>query len=453
MPAQVWAILVVAAMVAVLTSIGAMLGLRRPSVLVGCIVGVLLGPTVAGRFVTSWEWYESTFQGGRAERLAYEQLEKDHDSQLRGLAESDVSPQAIREREEELRVPREESAARITAAQTSHQTKLNAYIWVLAGLVAGWMIPRSESTQPHPSRVSVVNKSPTFPAFRQESLFVGLWSILFTLGIVGLAVKFVFNGTIQESIGFGLAFCVLGRPLHRLLNVMSESADESKIEKKIKKNTSGEPENASTGNPPHFDDSEHGDQPAVNILPTWKIAVVGWWAGVGTILYALMSLSNDDYLLAALFAGGIVVSAVVRSPTASMSPLWGMAIIRRVIVPTLVALPLLRFDVLECSPFWVILFGLIIGGDSRWLACASGLRLIGSSSSASWRSATPLADVGALQAAVAIAFYQVNWINETYLCAALLGALATDLTMRVRWKYIRVVESHQMVKEGSESDR
>lgn len=376
------AILITAVTAVLLTLLLRSAGLSRSAIVGGLVTAVLLGATVLGRVAP--DAYERYFIGGVTQRQTMRDLSTEHGAALTALRATDVSDAAIEELLARQQDERRAAAQALDTATAEHQSLRTFAVITVALTLLVAAAPRSRR-----------------PASWAECAFVGLWMLVVTCGLVGLAVVFAFDGSRVQAMALGVTFAALG--------------------------TSVVPPRPATG-----------DRTPVVLVPhairerLIDVAFVVWFICFVAAVAAVIAASQGGGMQARHFTTALPV-AVVAGVGLRLIPLRIRHALRMMILPAiLTALLLLTVDLLTASMIAPIVLALIIGGDARWFGLASGMRWQGWPWRNAWVGTMPLVDAAPMQVAMAAAFFLSGWLSEPLLACAAFGAAVSDVAQPLR---------------------
>lgn len=394
------AILLTAVAAVLLTLLLRAAGLPRAAVVGGLLAGVLVGATVFGRVAP--EAYQRYFTGGVAQSDALRQLRSRQGADLTALRATDVSDAAADELITRQKAELLAATKALDAAVQAHQTSRLVLIAMAALSLIIAAAPRSRR-----------------PASLSECAFAGLWMLVLTSGIVGLAVVFVFQGTRTQALALGLTFAAMGT------NVIL---------------------------PPR---SEEATGRLMVVIPTEirerlvDIAFVVWFIGFVAATAAVIAASRLSTAAAHDFSVTLPV-AVIAGVGMRMLPLQVRHALRMVVLPSvLTALLVVSLDLMTWTVVPPLVLAVVVGGDARWFGLASGMRWQGWAWRNAWLGTLPLVDAAPMQVAMAGVFFVCGWLNEPLLACAVFGAAICDVTQPLRPRLLAML--NEQTEDQSQS--
>jgi hypothetical protein len=394
--------LLVVALAAVATSM-ALRRLRVPAAGMagGIVAGLLFGPTVLGRLAP--EWYEQNIVGGRAERLEWVRITREHGANelARGHFNADgTATQHDRqaELEREAVAKHEWSVAKERQARPSKAA--SAALAVILLLTAG--AGRAARTTAPP-----LNRPDWYPP-----LSVGLWSA-------------VFPG--------GLAFILLTLMEAPLTSALAAAA-------------------AVAVGPVSLAAADHA---AANAAEPGGAAVMRRAALVAIILAtAAMSWSIANHAPSgAAWLAAAPVAAIIGWALPRFTSRPVVMLIDRVLVPAVAGAIACRVELFAHLSLWPMLVLPLLSGDGRWIGAFLGAVLCGARKSLrSMR--LVLGAMGAARAQLAFACIALGAavLDEGVAFALLIGAALMDSTSTIRSHIARDLEQAEQELEDIRND-
>jgi len=388
---------------AIVLSVIAAWGLRRlgapaSSVLGGLCAGLVLGPTLLGRFTP--DFYEVELIGGRDERIAYEAAVRRHGSDRiardRLGATNDQRIEAERcEREIEARLEHEWQCARLDRQKT--------FAVVSSVLIVLFFVScasrRDSAPGSKPDWYSVIS--------------VGLWSAVLP-GCALLAVLRVLD--------FGWSPSIIAAAAVSIGNAAFREEDLR---------TSDEAEEAG----------------ARLVRAGARIATMAAVIAAGAAL--LVKGQWNVPTVAAIVCCGVVISASVLHPLFAKrrdqrhatGPLNSLRIHDVIFVPAMSVLIAGRIELFEHFMFWPLVAAMILSGDGRWFGAFLGAMLCGARKSLrTMRLVLAAMGAGSAQLAMTLLGLAAFVLPESLALALLAGALVMEATTGARRRMAAEIE-------------
>jgi len=393
MPSLAHGFLVITLLVVILLPTGVLLrstGIARPWLLAGFIVGILIGPTLAGRVTP--DIYERFFIGGIDQRLAIEDLRRIQAADVLALTSVGASPVALEELKTEHAKVMSETFAQHEQVKIEFQAPTTTSTLFLACLLIGAISPR-------------------FATLRMTgpSLFSLLWLTVLAAGPIAILASYGLKATTTQAVCVGLTFALVGV----------------------------------TGGVPRLPVDNTGPY-SFHVVRT--TAILGWLTVFLIVMFTLLITSHMENTVhpnhwKALYGVfiGLFACAILRRLVPRLSQATFVCFIGGLIV----AMGVQQIDLIHSRMIAPLLLGVIIGGDGRWFAGATALRLLGVSWRESWIRSIPLTDAGGVATAIAFVFWSTGLISERFLLMALVGAIACDLMYRARYHLVMSVVSEE----------
>lgn len=416
---SLWPIVLIAFSATLFATLLRWSGVQRPATIAGLLAGALAGPTIFGRVMP--DLYERWYEGGVTQRLALEELDQRQAADRAALGSiGDMSPQAFVELEERHRLEREPLVEAWSEARAAHREPVLWFGAVLAGLILGWAGPGA--------RRSLMPSA-------GEGLFVSLWTIVLSVGVVGVTAVYLVGAEATEGIALGFCFAVTGRVMAPELRSLWREAQTAGVDADERSETQREL---------LYRIRAVGVAEATSIL-LWMVALFG-------LVFAVVRPEPSDFMLPALFVGGMFCGKTLAGARPESKS--GLnAFIEVGPLPALAGLLIASVDLWSAALIAPALLGLIIGADARWLGAATGARLVGVRWREAWRLTTPLVDAGAVQLATATLLVAAGWLSTTLMIGAYAGAAMCDLTLGWRDRLLRLAdEATDLDPESSRDD-
>lgn len=344
-------------------------------ILSGLMVGLLLGPGVAGRVVPGW--YEDAILGGQAERIAYERAVA---ARRGAMMAADYLGEGVAVEDYEQLIAAERAALQSwdTATLTHQQwVRWSTYGLILLSLIGTPRVrSRRQETTGHPL----------------AALCIGLWMSLITGSTT--AVLLLWTGVDLEAALFAGAIVAIGP--HSMHPRDARIADGS-----------------ITGG--------YGLMRAAGVIAT-VVALV-------TMCGLLVVGPSPFFWLPAAVLGCVLLGRIL-SPVRSRSLRCAMQFI---ILPWLVALAAARIEFILHFALWPVVILTLFSGDGRWMSATIGAwTILGGSLFRAMRLTMAVMSAGPMQIAITAACIHARILPESLALGLLLGAGYLDSTTRFR---------------------
>lgn len=381
-------------------------GIVRVWLVSGFIAGIILGPSLAGRVFP--EMQVKYFVGGEIELQAIQDLQIRQAADNRALLESGVSPEALEELKSTHLEEMNDVLAEYESAKKAHQHIMLGICTLVVCVVFGLRIP--------------MNLPGTGEVFRQ-AVFLFAWMTVLVTGSIATIAVYGLQSLPLGAVCLGLAYATVAVPRSRNPGIYQKD------------------------NPNHARIKHLHEVISSATFMSWLCAsiiivvvlisqVINPTAGSG--LSGSSSTDNvyagNTYIMV-LAISGILSGIIIRFTADRFTFIENIIkLASSVLIAVVTGFCVLQIDILSTSMIGPFLIGAVIGGDGRWFGAATALRLQGLPWRNAWMSSLRITEAGLIQVAVAYMFWVEGILGANLLLAALVGAVACDITYTVRVK-------------------